>query len=90
MAIEYRDGSFSDIMSEEEAFVRFKTEMEEGVPVRALHVGSPNELVQEMERKELVNRLNELEKKIKALTPTTSSILDIPSAEVIKRFASKE
>jgi hypothetical protein len=82
MSIEYRDRSFSDIMPLGEALEQFQQELEEGVPVRSLHVGTESELKAIQNEGEVKTKLKELEEKIKEMSPIKTH-LKIPTRDEI-------
>jgi hypothetical protein len=86
MSIEYQDGTFSEDLSAEEAIKRFATEYENRVPVRALHIGTVEELKAVKEKSNMSDRIDALESKIKDLSPVKSDLIDTPTPDEIKRF----
>jgi hypothetical protein len=86
VSIEYRDGNFSEALPLEEALRRFSEEALCGVGVRALHVGSVEELDAIKSRATLSERLTALEEKIKDIEPLRPGLVLIPTTEESQRF----
>lgn len=84
MSFEYRDGTFSDNMPLPEALEKLAI----GEPnVRALHVGTPEELDRVKQKKKLLEEVKGLEARIAALEdlaekkPVQSSVVVIPTRD---------
>ena len=84
MSIEYRDGTFSDIMEYDEILEKWAEAIIAGT-ARSLHVGTPAELEKIKHRAELDKRLTQLEKRLAVLEdgPTQSAQLVIPTRDEI-------
>lgn len=74
--IEYPDRSFSNEMPLEDAFKTFQEHIDNNIPVRALHVGTPYELAE-------IRRGPEIEKRLKALEAAFESIETEPKSKII-------
>jgi len=70
MSIQYRDDSFSENMPVDEIFEKFKSQLIAGEPVKALHVGSIEEL------EEVKNAVDKLK----------SSLINLPNRDEIQKF----
>ncbi len=79
MAIQYRDGSFSDNMPLPEAMEKFFEAIEENT-ARALFVGTDNELKQIKKKATVEEQISELEKRISDVEagPVESENIIIP------------
>lgn len=80
MAIQYRDGSFSETMPIAEALEKFIEEIDN---VQALHVGTENEIAHVKKRKELGEQVAELSKRLDKLEtkPVQSDKIIIPTKD---------
>ena len=93
--IEYEDGHFSEIMPQQEAvdslldqLMPSTAEQDEEAntaPIRALHLGTKEELEQRKKKRSLEQRLEELERKVEAQEQPRSSLLHLPT--VAERMA---
>lgn len=78
MAIEHTNGEF-EIGNFEEMRDKFFDMTDRGVPVRAFHVGSFDELQKKAEEKPLKERLEALEAKVKEVEIVRSDIIHLPT-----------
>ncbi len=88
MSIEYRDGTFSETLSMNEMMKRFQTEIENHSPIKALHLGSYEEVEAEKEKRTIEKRLEDIEKEIEKLKPI-KTFLDIPTKKEILEYSLK-
>lgn len=86
MAIQYTDGSFSETMLFEELTKRFNREVAEAVGIKALHLGTPLEIEKAKESQKLLERVQELEDKVKGLEPIKTSLV-IPTQEDVRKIS---
>lgn len=86
MSIEYRDGSFSPNLPISDAFEKFWTEIEEGIPIRSLHVGSEKELDEVREKANIQTQLDELSAKVDSIEKPKSDFVHFPTQEEIKQL----
>ena len=85
MSIQYRDKSFSETMPFDKIMKRFIQEMEEGAEIKALHFGTVQELEAEKEKQAIEDRVEQLERSVKELSPV-STTLEIPTREEVRKF----
>ena len=85
MAIEHANGDF-EIGNFEEMRDKFFEMTDHGVPVRAFHVGSFDELQKKAEEKPLSERIAQLESKMKEVEITRSEVLHLPTRDDIDKF----
>ncbi len=85
MAIQYKDGTFSETAPYDKIFKRFVQEMKEEVAIRALIVGSHEEVEAEKNKKSIEERLEHIEQSIRDMSPV-KTILEIPTLEDIKKY----
>ena len=90
MCIEYRDGTFSPDLPIDDAFDKFWTEFENGLPVKSLHVGTEKELDEIRENRDLQSQIDELNEKVEGIEPIKSDLIDILTDDQIKAFQSIE
>ena len=86
MAIQHKDGSFSETMQLDKAIEQFKTGIENGDSIKALHIGTFAEIEEEKGKADLEKRFTQLEQMVKDLTPA-KTFLEIPTPDQIKKFA---
>ncbi len=86
MAIEYADRSFSETLPLVDAMKKLIDEVNAGVKIRALHIGTPLEIEQRKKDAGIENRLAMLESKIRELEPSKSYILHIPTPDELREF----
>jgi len=82
MAIQYQDGSFSETIPMEKLIERFKQEMKEGEPIKALHFGTIDDIEAEKEKQQLSERISKIEQAISDLTPV-KTVLEIPTPKEV-------
>ena len=89
--IEYPGSQFSEPMDMAEAFKKFQDHIEVGTPVKALHIGSIEELKRKRMMPDFEMRLEALEEKIKTLEPAPESkIIHIPTEEEFRMFVRED
>lgn len=84
MAIQYKDGSFSENMSIQEAMEKFKLDLAEGT-ARSLIAGTENELNQVKRKKSVEDKIDELTERLEAVERGTivPDIVSIPTQDEI-------
>ena len=87
MSIQYRDDSFSETLPIKEAMKRLNFEVENNFPIKAFHVGTPSEIEKVKEKQELTKRMDELEEKVKELSPIKTTLI-LPTEEEIRALKS--
>lgn len=85
MSIQYQDGHFGETLSLEEAMELFQEALEDGEPVKALHVGTFQAIEAEKERQDLITRMDDLEQKIRDLSPVKTSLV-VPTEQEVSVF----
>lgn len=85
MSIQYQDGHFSETLPISEAMERFQEAIENGEPVKALHVGTFQAIEKEKERQDLITRMDDLEQKIRDLSPVKTSLV-VPTEREVSVF----
>ena len=86
MAIEHMNGDF-EIGNFEEMKEKFFDMVDMCVPVRALHVGSFDELQKRSKEKSIKQRLDDLEAKLKETEIVRSSFLHLPTKDDVDKFS---
>ena len=81
--MEYQDG-FGPPGPLEDMVQRFRDEAAAGLPVKALHVGTPAELEQTKADADIKRRLAELEGRVNGLEPAKSDLLHLPTPDEVK------
>ncbi len=81
--IEYR-GGFGEPGPLPGVIDQLKHEVEAGLPVKALHIGTPAELTRIKEEANIKQRLAALEAAVEDLRPQHSDLLHLPTPEEIK------
>ena len=84
---------FSEIGNFEEIKEKFFEAMEQGdSTIKALHIGSFQELIEKKNEINLAKRVNDLEEQIEKIKADvlTSDIIDLPTPEDIRRFCKGE
>ena len=85
--IEYPGNEFSDRMPFEDAMEKFMGHIEDGTPVKALHVGTMDELYKRQMMPKIEDRLEALEMKFESLEPKPKSeIIYMPTDEEVRAF----
>jgi len=88
MSREYIDGTFSPDLPIEESFEKFWEEIQDGIPVRSLHVGTEKELDEIKGKVDLQSQIDELRAKIEENESLKSDSIDILTDKQIKAFQS--
>ena len=87
MSLEFRDGHFEGPMPVEEALAKFRSAIDEGEDVKALHVGTKEELEDKAKISDEIKRLNA---QIEALQANArirdEGLLKIPTYEEIEAY----
>ncbi len=86
MSIEMANGEFSENMSSLEAIEIFKQMVEDGQPVRSLHIGTEKELNEIREKADMQTQLDELSAKVDSIEKPKSDIIHFPTREEIKQL----
>lgn len=87
MSIQYRDNSFSEIKDFDKIHKQFLNELDSGL-VKALHVGSMDEIKAVQEEVNMQDNLKELESKVGDLSAQINKnrIIDIPTFNEVEKF----
>ena len=85
MSIQYQDDSFGEVLPLSEAMERFRDELPTG-QVKALHVGTPEELHKRKEEVNLQKRLRACEDELQQMRLRQSGLVEIPTARQVKEI----